>query len=104
MSTPRPTALDLVNQFLVEPDLNKRAVLTNAATDGLSPNEAVTVLWSALNFAIERLRSALEVSFLETGVPQEVLIEKMRLKLESREADYVNYQFDTITQQLRSEG
>lgn len=94
------SAGDLFSKFLNEPDIAERVKITNAAVDGRPADEALSVLFSALNIAVDQLRAVTAIAISMGGLSADSINEELGRKGERRSADYLEYQFRKIVDPL----
>ena len=66
----------LVDKFLLEPNLQERVKIARAACDGRTPDDAVNVLFAALNVAVDQLRAVLQIAILESNLTGDVVTKR----------------------------
>lgn len=89
-------APDLVGLFLSEHDLTKRVELTRMALDGLTPDEATSLLFAALNVAVDHLAAVTQAAHSRLGA--QFLLDELQARTDRRSSDYIEYEFRRIVE------
>lgn len=97
--TTTPSPGDLFGRFLNEPSISERAKFTQMAVDGRPPDEAVSVLFAALNIAVDHVRALSEIA-ISMGLSANSINDELQRAKEQRSSDYLEYQFRRIVDPL----
>lgn len=97
---PDSQAEELVGKFLLERDIEERMNMASAAVNCLNPDEALSLLFTSLNIAVDKFAAVLEIAISRSHLTGEFITNELQIKLGQRSSEYLDYQFRKIVEPL----